>query len=78
MKKQSGFKKFLIVSLLIHILFFVFSVAKVVFLPTKTITIEPTMRVDIVALPDKIDKIPAAPKLTEKIKEKPKKPLINL
>ena len=79
MKKQSGFKKFLLVSLLIHLVFFIFSVAKVVFLPTETITIEPTMRVDIVALPDKIDKIPEPikpieekPKPVEKPKPKPK------
>ncbi len=65
MKQQSGFKKFLIFSLAIHLGFFIISVAKVTFLPKKTITIEPTMRVDIVALPDKIDKIAPAPKKAE-------------
>lgn len=70
MKNRSGFKKFLIVSLGVHAAFFIISLAKVTFLPKQTITIEPTMRVDVIALPDKIEKAPVLKKPEEKPKKK--------
>lgn len=68
MKKQIDFNSFesrlirqgLGVSLIFHILIFLFFTFKTIFFPSEPIQFLSAVRVDIVDLPDKIDKIPPA------------------
>lgn len=54
-QSDDSFKQFLIVSLTLHFSFLLFFVVKNILLPSNVIEIPNSIRVDIVALPDKID-----------------------
>ena len=69
--KKDNFNQFILISLGLHLVLFIFLTVKVVFFPRELTRHEPAVRVDMVALPEKIK--PQVP-LAEKAKPKPKPP----
>ncbi len=69
--KDDSFSKFVFASFILHLCIVIIYTVKAVLLPTETIIYEPAMRVDLIALPEKITE-PQIPTPTEEIKESQK------
>lgn len=72
LNRDDSFKNFLIASVLLHSSFFIFVTVKNFILPSDIIEVPQSIRVDMVALPDKMtDPTPPAPTPTVEVKKQP-------
>ncbi len=55
------FKKMLVTSFVFHVILFLAFAFKTLILPNESLTLDPAIRVDLVALPDKVAKLPPPP-----------------
>lgn len=85
-KDPDDFSKNIAISIAFHVIIFLFLTVKVLFFPSESENLQSSVRIDVVALPDKVMPKPAAPpaepepapiKKEEPKKEAPKKKIVK-